>query len=239
MKKTILSSIVLAALFTGCGDGDSCCSGDEVKGTLTSGTPPVATITNLTNNTTITVGQSLAVNGATSSDRDGSVVGYTWKVDGQPYATEANPTITFTEPGSHEVCLTVTDNDNLNSANVECRTVIVEAVEGQAVIPTAVIDFTGNNPITIGSNQTFSCENSHDNDTLGTGDEIVSCNWDIQSYKLNNGVETPYRNCSADNANTHQVLICDDVVRIRATLTVTDNDGQTHSTTKEYTQFSR
>jgi PKD repeat protein len=239
MKKMILGSIVLAAVFTACGGGGSCCdSGVAVKGS-TAGTPPVAAITNLNNNTTVTAGQSLTINGMASSDRDGTVKAYAWTIDGQAASTEENPTFTFNTPGSHEVCLTVTDNDDLNSANVECRTVVVGAVAGQAVTPTAVIDFTGNNPIQIGSDQTFSCANSHDNDTLGTGNEIVSCSWDIRSYKITNGTETPYRNCSAANVNTHQVRICEEVVRIRATLTVTDNDGQTHSTTREYTQFSR
>jgi PKD repeat protein len=238
MKKTILSSIVLASLFVGCGDGDSCCDGKTNIGGTSLGTPPVATITNLTNNTTITAGQSLSVNGTSSADRDGSVVGYSWEVDGKPYSTDANPIITLTAPGSHQVCLTVTDNDNLNSANVECRTVIVSPVAGEAVIPTAVIDFA-DSPIKTGTYQTFSCANSHDNDTLGTGEEIVSCNWDIQSYRIVNGVETPYRNCSADDVKTNKVYICDYVTRIRATLTVTDNDNQTHSTTKEYTQFDK
>ena len=240
----ILGSIVLAAVFTACGDGDSCCSGTtDINPTLVGeksvGTPPVAAITNLTNNTAITVGQSLTVNGSTSSDRDGTVQAYAWKLDGTSYSTEANPTFTFNTPGSHEVCLTVTDNDGLHSANTECRTVIVNGNEGQAVIPTAVIDYTGATLSQIGSDQTFSCANSHDNDTLGTGSEIVSCSWDIQSYKLINGTETPYRNCSAANVNSHQVRICDEVVRIKATLVVTDNDGQTHSTTTEYTQFSK
>ena len=242
MKKVIFSSIVLAAVFTGCGGDGSCCDAGAVNNIekKSVGVAPVATITNLTDGTTITAGQNLSVDGSTSADRDGTVTGYTWKVDGVSVSTEVNPTISITTLGTHEVCLTVVDNDNLNSINEECRTVTVTGLTtlSTPVAPTAVIDLSDSNgPLLAKSQHTFSCANSHDNDTVGTGAEIVACQWDIQSYKIVNGQEVPYRSCSDDVMAGKHIFICPSATRIVAKLTVTDNDGQTHSTTKEYTEF--
>lgn len=250
MKKVLLSSIVLAALFTGCGSSSSCCSADAsgVLEETSANVPPVAAITGLANNTRISTSQSVSVNGATSSDRDGTVSTYSWSInDVASSETGANPTFTFDEADNYEICLTVTDNDSLNSANTECRTVIVE--EPIVVVippaptplaPTAVITLSNSDaPLIYGSNHNFSCAGSYDNDTLGTGDEIVACNWTIQSYKIVNGVETPYRNCTADVMANKSIHICGNVTKIVATLTVTDNDGQENSTTTEYTSFSQ
>ncbi len=243
MKNVLLGSIVLAAIFTGCGSSSSCCNADSNNNqTLGNKIPPVAAITGLANSTTISVGQSLSANGTSSSDRDGSVITYSWAVDGVATSTSTNPTFTFNSAGTHEVCLTVTDNDNLNSANTECRTVIVEAPADTVtpIAPTAVITLTDSDgPLVLYSQHTFSCTDSHDNDTLGTGDEIVSCDWNIQSYRIVNGVEVPYRNCTPETMIGNPVEICGSVSRIVATLTVTDNDGQTASTSTEYTEFTQ
>lgn len=246
MKKIILSSIVFTALFTGCGgDDSSCCDADAVAsnniGTSSKKRAPIAKITTLADNTTISVGQSVAADGTSSSDKDGTVTGYKWEVDGVANSTNSKPTFTFTDAGTHKVCLTVTDNDNLASQNVECRTINVTApVTVQTpVVPTAVISLTDSDaPLKHYTEHTFSCADSHDNDTLGTGDEIVSCQWDIQSYKIDNGTEVPYRNCSTEAMDGKPVFICGNVVRIVAKLTVTDNDGQTATTTKEYKNFT-
>jgi len=242
MKKIVLSSIVLAAIFTGCGSSSSCCDADASKENnkeLSTNIPPVATITGLADNTRISTGQSITVNGTSSSDRDGSVTAYNWSVDGVATSTATNPTFTFDSAGEHKICLTVTDNDNLNSANVECRTVIVDAPANTPVTPTAVITLTDSDaPLALYSEHTFSCADSHDNDTLGTGAEIVACDWDIRSYRILDGVEVAYRNCTHEAMEGNPVQICGLVSRIVATLTVTDNDGQTASTTTEYTEFS-
>jgi len=243
MKKTLFSAVVLASIFVGCGGGSSCCSGSESLSTENLGNvAPVAAITGLTDGSTIQIGESVTVNGTSSSDRDGTVTAYTWTVDGNTAGNETNPTFTFNDAGAHEICLTVTDNDNLNSENIECKTVNVEATPSVAtpVLPTAVITLTDSDaPLKIFSNHTFSCAASHDNDTLGTGDEIVSCNWDIQSYKMENGQEVLYRNCSPETMEGKPVTICGSVVKIVAKLTVTDNDGQTASTSTEYTDFTQ
>ncbi len=242
MKKIVLSSIVLAALFTGCGDSGSCCDADASQEAIEGDSiniAPLATITGLADNTRISTGQSISVNGTTSSDRDGSVTAYNWSVDGVATSTDTNPTFTVDSAGNHEICLTVTDNDNLNSANIECRTVNVDAPADTPVIPTAIITLTDSDaPLQYYTPHTFSCADSHDNDTLGTGAEIVACDWNIQSYRVIDGEEVTYRNCTAETMAGNPVEICGDVTRMVATLTVTDNDGQTASTSTEYTEFS-
>jgi len=244
MNKILLSSIVLAAIFSGCGDSSSCCNaaGSQNLGNSSASISPVAVITGLADNTTITTGESVSVNGSSSSDRDGTVSTYNWDIDGLSTSTAIDPTFTFDTVGDHEICLTVTDNDNLNSTNIACKTVKVEApvVADTPVVPTAVITLTDSDaPLVLYSQHTFSCADSHDNDTLGTGAEIVSCDWNIQSYRIDsNGNEIPYRTCTSQAMDGKPVLICGSVVRIVAKLTVTDNDGQTASTTTEYTEFS-
>ncbi len=240
MKKVLFSSVLIAAMFVGCGGSNSCCDANANNNqTLGNKIPPVAAISGLANSTVIEAGQSVSVNGTSSSDRDGNVVSYHWMVDGVAATTTAvNPTFTFDTAGEHQICLTVTDNDNLDSANVECRTLTVNSVAAAPVTPTAVITLTDSDrPLHIFTDHTFSCADSYDNDTIGTNPQIVKCDWNIQSF-YEDGV-TPYRDCSATDTFNHQVHICGSVGKIVATLTVTDNDGQTNTTTKVYTNFSR
>ena len=233
MKKILLSSLVLAAVFSGCGGSDSCCKAPDLA-EQSSSIPPVAHITGVADKTNIQIGQSVTVSGLGSSDRDGNVVSYKWMVDGKSVSNDPTPTFTFNAPGDHEVCLSVVDNDKNPSANTECRTITVLGKNtATPELPTAVIDFTDDGNLTPYSLHKFSCANSHDNDTLGSGDEIRSCEWEIQSYTIDeNGNERPYRNCSADAMEGKQVHICPAATKIVAKLTVTDNDGQTASTTK-------
>jgi PKD repeat protein len=234
MKKVLLSSMVLAAVLSGCGGDSSCCDEPPVNKAI--GVPPVAKITGVANPTEISLGQSITANGIASSDRDGNVASYKWTLDGSEVATEQSPTFTFNTPGDHELCLTVTDNDKQDSVNMECRTIKVTGKNSVTpVTPTAVIDLSNEGDMSDGSLHTFSCANSHDNDTLGTGEDIRSCEWDIQSYAIDsNGNTVPYRNCSADAMGGQQIHICPKATKIIAKLKVTDNDGQVHSTTKEY-----
>jgi len=236
MKKSAitLSLSVLVSLFVGCGGDSSCCKEPPVVNAV--GIPPVASIDGISNPETVQLGQSLAVNGVGSSDRDGTVATYKWSLDGKEVSKEVTPTFTFNEAGDHEICLTVIDNDGNPSANTECRTVKVLGLnDNTPLTPSAVIDLSNESDLSAWSLHTFSCANSHDNDNLGSGDEIVSCKWDIQSYAIDdNGNEVPYRNCTADAMSGHQVHICPNASKIVAKLTVIDNDGQRASTTKVY-----
>ena len=235
MKKLLLSSVLASiVIFSGCGGDSSCCKADLAE--KAAGIPPVAAITGIDNPTVIALGQSIEANGIASSDRDGNVVKYEWMVDGQKVSTTKTSTFTFNEAGDHELCLKVYDNDNNPSANVECRTIKVLGKNANTpVTPTAVITLTNEEDLSPWSLHRFSCDESHDNDTLGSNPEIVSCQWDIQSYTINaDGNEVPYRSCSADAMDGKEVHICPQANKIVAKLTVVDNDGQRNSTTKVY-----
>ncbi len=234
MKKVFLSSLVVLAVLSGCGGDSSCCDEPPVVNAV--GTPPVASISGLDNPTIITLGQSVTTDGITSSDRDGEVVSYKWMLDGKDVSTKRAPTFTFNEAGDHELCLTVVDNDGNPSANQECRTITVLGENSTTpMLPTAVIDLSNEDDLSAWSLHTFSCENSHDNDALGSGDEIVACEWNIQSYAIDeNGNEVPYRNCSKDTMDGKEIHICPKASKIVAKLTVTDNDSQSASTTSTY-----
>jgi len=235
MKKLILSSVLAGlVLFSGCGGNSSCCKAD--LGTKAQAIPPVAAITGIDNPTVIALGQSIEANGIASSDRDGNVASYEWMVDGKKVSSTKSSTFTFNDTGDHELCLKVYDNENNPSVNVECRTIkVLGKNTNTPVTPTAVITLTDENDLSPWSLHKFLCNESHDNDTLGTNPEIVSCQWDIQSYTINsNGNEIPYRSCTADVMSGKKVHICPQASKIVAKLTVTDNDGQRNSTTKVY-----
>ncbi len=165
MKKVLLSSIVLAAIFSGCGGSSSCCNATASKApTLVENSKPIK------------------------------------------------------ESGEKE-----------------------KAPEPTTVKPTAIITLSDSaGPLIVHSRHLFSCADSHDNDNLGSGKEIVSCEWSIQSYRLDdNGQLVPYRNCTDEVMDNKPIFICDKVVKIVAQLKVTDNDGETDITTTEYLDFEK
>jgi PKD repeat protein len=53
---------------------------------------------------------TVALNGSASSDGDGSIVSYAWNLGDGSTSTVANPTATYTSPGTYLATLTVTDN---------------------------------------------------------------------------------------------------------------------------------
>jgi PKD repeat protein len=55
-------------------------------------------------------GQSVAFDGSSSSDSDGSIVAYAWNFGDGHTASGRNPTHTFTQAGTYTVTLTVTDS---------------------------------------------------------------------------------------------------------------------------------
>ncbi len=71
--------------------------------------------------------ESVALNGAGSSDPDGTITSYDWSEDGSPLATGATPTVTLTV-GTHTITLTVTDNDGVTATDQVV--VAVEATGG-------------------------------------------------------------------------------------------------------------
>jgi hypothetical protein len=74
-----------------------------------------------------------------SSDAGGTIASYGWSFgDGSPVATAANPTKTYTNPGTYSVQLTVTDNQGLTSSITKS----VEAIRPPNAAPVASFTFT-------------------------------------------------------------------------------------------------
>ena len=142
--------------------------------------------------------------GSASTD-DGSVVAYEWDFgDGSPVATVATPSHTFTSAGSFVVTLTVTDNGGLTNS----ATTLVTTLPNPAPTIVASADpQVGKGPLTV----TFNSDGTADED--GT---IVSYDWDFGDG-----------NSSADANPTHTYAVGSYV----AELTVTDDDGNSTSTT--------
>lgn len=82
---------------------------------------------------TYTIGDTLSVDGSASSDSDGEVQSYSWSF-GTQRSTEQKPTFEITTLGEQKICLSVRDNDDLNSTEV-CENITVLALPNKR--PTA------------------------------------------------------------------------------------------------------
>ena len=67
-----------------------------------------------------------------SSDSDGTVEGFSWAFGDGQTASVRNPGVTFTEAGSYDVTLTVTDDDGEDAATTE--TVVVTEPAASSVV---------------------------------------------------------------------------------------------------------
>ncbi len=98
---------------------------------------------------------------------------------------------------------------------------------------TPIINFNDGEPIVSGEKYTFDCNSSiaGEMEDNNNSSEIVQCDWEIHSFD-NNG--NPYVDCSIQNVSVHAVHICEIATKIVTTLTVTDSNGNSSSTTQEY-----
>ena len=118
---------------------------------------PVARITYTSLN--VKAPGSLAFNGDTSSDPDGTIVSYNWTVSNGLSATTPNATFAFTSEGSYIVTLLVTDNSGgTNSASV---TVTVTSPDN--ILPIAILNVDKNSGL-INETFEFNVSNSSDPD---------------------------------------------------------------------------
>ncbi len=97
--------------------------------------------------------------------------------------------------------------------------------------PTPIINFNNDKAIFSGKEYTFDCNSSIASAIENNESEIVQCDWDIKSF---DDKGDPYIDCSIQNTTSHTVFICEIATKIIATLTVTDSNGKSSSTTKEY-----
>lgn len=130
-------SVLLAVVLSGC--DSTCCQnvalvesapvkveGKGVEANLS----PIPVISGL--QTQATCGTMLSANGTQSSDPDGTIVDYKWKLDGNPIDDTQNGNITLPcDNATHEVCLTVTDDKGASQST--CQK--VQVVESKPVQP--------------------------------------------------------------------------------------------------------
>ena len=154
-------------------------------------------------------GDEVTLDASGSSDADGTIDSYTWDIEGVEGTQSGEmTTVTFDTAGSYDVTLTVTDDAGATASTTETVTV-GETNDG----PTASFTVDPTSPMP-GDEVTLDASDSADADG-----SIDSYEWDIE------GVDgTPSGEMTTvtfDSTGTYDV-----------TLTVTDNDGGTSSTTK-------
>lgn len=76
----------------------------------------------------------LAVDGSSSTDSDGTVVGWAWTFGDGATATGASASHTYAEAGTYPVTLTVTDDDGATAAFSASVTVVAPPAPGEALV---------------------------------------------------------------------------------------------------------
>ncbi len=114
---------------------------------------------------------TVSVNGATSSDTDGSVVAYNWTTSTGLTASGQQATLTFSTAGTHTIVLTVID-DGGNEGSTE-RVIIVNAGPQPPVAVLNAEPTSGLGPLTV----TLDASESYDPD----GGSIISYIWEAST----------------------------------------------------------
>ena len=179
-------------------------------------TPPTAVIEYFP--TTPLVGQTVTFDGSKSSDTDGKVVSYSWTLtDGGSTKTFTVPTFPYSYSNYGDSVVTLTVTDDLGATGKMSVTVHVNAANVIAKInanPTS-----GSAPLSV----KFDGSGSYDPDG-GPNNGIVSYQWDFGDGNTGIG---PVVYHTYYNAGTYT-----------ATLTVTDDEGTTGSTSVMITVYS-
>jgi PKD repeat protein len=164
---------------------------------------PVAAVS--ANPTSGTTPLTVSFSSVNSSDADGTIVSYSWNFGDGANSTEPNPIHVYNSAGTFTAVLTVTDSSGLT--DTDSVVITANGAANQSPVAIAGADKTsGNAPLTIN----FSSQGS--NDTDGT----------IASYSWNFGDGT-----SSNLANPSHIY--NTAGNYTATLTVTDNNGATGS----------
>ncbi len=175
--------------------------------TVTEGDAPTASF--VYSPTNPAVNEVVYFNASESSDKDGTIVGYNWDLGDGSGASGINITHTYTRAGTYTVLLVVIDDSgDTGSAS---KTVSV----GENESPTAAFDYSPINP-KVDEDIYFNASDSSDPD--GT---IETYEWDFGDNTTDTGETVTHRYSSS---GTYAVQ-----------LTVTDDSGNTGSTTKTVT----
>ncbi len=164
---------------------------------------PIAAVT--ANPTSGTTPLTVSFSSINSSDADGTIVGYSWNFGDGTSSTEPNPVHVYNTAGTFTAVLTVTDNSSLTGTSSVVITASSQPAANQSPVAVAGADKTsGGAPLTVN----FSSQGSNDPD--GT---IASYSWNFGDGTSSNLANPSYTYNSAGNYT--------------ATLTVTDNNGAT------------
>ncbi len=200
-------------------DNDGLTDSAQSKVTVTA--KPVAPVANLT--VYPTNGEApltVSLNGSGSTDSDGTIVEYAWKVSNGQQAYGANTEIIFSHSGTYDITLTVKDNDGLTDTAQSNVTVTSPPLLN--VPPTAAFSIyptEGEAPLTV----TLDASGSTDSD--GT---IAEYNWMTTDGQEHN-TKKKRVNMNFSNVGTYTIsLIVKDndgaeSVAVQQTVTVTDN----------------
>ncbi len=138
---------------------------------------------------------------------DGSITGWSWNFGDSSTSTQQNPSHTYAAAGTYTVQLTVTDN-NSTTGNVS-KNVIVDTGSGNTP-PVANFTFTTNHLAAAFTDASTDSDGS-----------VVSWSWNFGDSGTSTQ-QNPSHTYAANGTYTVQ-------------LTVTDNDGGTHATSKSVT----
>ncbi|WP_196139567.1 S8 family serine peptidase [Aliikangiella sp. G2MR2-5] len=144
-----------------------------------------------------------------STDNDGSLISWSWDFGDGNTSSEQNPTHLYASSGNYVVVLTVSDDQGASDS----ATQTVSLNDGNNQTPTSSFSFTAN------ATQVDFSDQSSDPD--GT---IVGWSWDFGDGSSSNE-QNPSHTYAADGTYT-------------VVLTVTDNDGASHSSSQEITVTS-
>jgi len=174
--------------------------------------PPTAAFTESA--TTAYTYETITFNATSSNDSDGSIVSYAWNLGDGNITTVTNPMIThaYTENGTYNVVLTVTDNDGATGTASATKTIL-----NRAPVPS----FTESASVVLtGEIITFYASGSYDPDG-----SIVSYYWNFGDGTNATGVTA-----------THSYV---DDGKYTVILTVTDNDAANASSSAIETVLNR
>lgn len=179
---------------------------DKVITFTTRSTPNVAPSANAGADQTVNQGSAVTLNASSSSDSDGTIASYSWTEGSNVLSTNASFTKSDFSVGTHNITLTVTDNDGATSSdNVS---IIVNASANVIPVANAGADQTVNQGATV----TLDASSSTDSDG-----RIVSYSWMEGSTLLSNNASFTKSDFSV---GTHTL-----------SLTVTDDDNAVHTDT--------
>jgi PKD repeat protein len=182
------------------------------------------------------------VSGSNSIANDGDIKSYIWTVDNNITLKGKDQNLSFDKIGSHKICLTVVDNNDLN--DTQCNSIDIQDHDSPTPMLT-MTDLQGNiisqdTNLTRGAKYNFSCKGSKDD---CDNEEPMTCEWSAHSYRIDaNGNKIDYvRDCIDHNGapkvgENSWIKLCGSPITnyqyIELILKVTDQFNKTSTLTK-------